>query len=89
MNWDKKFFKGLLREADGTPSSGRFHTLLVVVFSLGWVTYLVIKNNKIPDLTGLAMFDAAAISALFGITKLPQIVQSFLPTTSQAQNDPR
>lgn len=80
MNWDQKFFKGLLREADGTPSSARFNTLLVVVASLSWVTFLVVKNKALPDLVGLTEFDMATIGSLFGISKIAQMAQSVVPT---------
>ena len=49
-NWSRPFFRSMLSESDGNVSSARFCIVLVVVFSLGWVTALVLHDRKLPDL---------------------------------------
>jgi hypothetical protein len=45
-NWSRPFFRSMLSESDGIVSSSRFCIVLVVLFSLGWVTGLVLHDRK-------------------------------------------
>lgn len=60
------FWRGVFSEADGTPSSSRIFTALLVAFSLGWVTHLVWHDNALPDFAGLALF----VGTLYGTNKV-------------------
>jgi hypothetical protein len=44
-NWSRPFFRSMLSESDGIVSSSRFCIVLVVLFSLGWVTGLVLHDR--------------------------------------------
>lgn len=68
-NWDQGFWKGILREEDGTPSFSRAATGGVVFSILAWVTYVVLKTHAIPDLAGPASFLTTATLSLYGLNK--------------------
>ena len=64
-NWDKPFLRGVFSESDGTPSSSRIFTGILVAFAMGWVTDLVRHNHALPDFGGLAML----LGVLYGVNK--------------------
>ena len=65
-NWARPFWRGVFSESDGTASSSRVFTGILVAFAMGWVTELVIKNHAMPDFGGLAML----IGTLYGVNKI-------------------
>jgi hypothetical protein len=68
-NWSKPFFRSLLSESDGNVSSARFCIVLVVVFSLGWVTALVLQDKKLPDLGAVGAYVTLVCGSLYAINR--------------------
>lgn len=64
-----KFLKSTFSEPDGTGSMSRVMAGAVVLSTIGWVTYLVLKNNQLPDLSGAAIYAGAGFSG-YGANKL-------------------
>jgi hypothetical protein len=62
----RPFWAWCFSDPDGTPSSARVITALVVLFALGWVTFLVRKHGVLPEFAGLTAF----VSAIYAINKL-------------------
>lgn len=56
------FLKSALSESDGSVSSSRLYAGASVLSVLSWVTYVVIKNGALPDLSGAALFLSAGFS---------------------------
>ena len=56
------FLKSTFSEPDGSGSASRVLAGTSVVSVLGWVTYLVIKNGTLPDLSGASLFLSASFS---------------------------
>ncbi len=50
-----KFLRDVFSD-HGTPSFARVAPGVIIAATLGWITYLVLKNNALPDLTGPTMF---------------------------------
>lgn len=65
MEIKKPFWKWVFCEADGTPSSSRVFTAVLVSFACGWVTAFEIHTGSLPEFSGLAVF----ISVLYGFNK--------------------
>jgi hypothetical protein len=59
----KTFVHEVLSEPDGKGSLARIGTALAMFFSLGWVTFIVYREHKLPDFTGLCLF----IGTLYGL----------------------
>jgi hypothetical protein len=58
-----------LREVFSDQGVGSFSnvaTAVILAFSIYWVTYLVLKDGKLPDMSGLALF----IGTLYGVKKV-------------------
>ncbi len=68
-NWSRPFFRSLLSESDGNVSSARFCIVLVVVFSLGWVTALVLHDKKLPDLGAVGGYVTLVCGSLYAINR--------------------
>lgn len=64
------FFRGLYSERDGTPSSARWHTGIVIWFACAWVSYLVWKTLKLPDFAGIALFVGTVAGLTYGANQL-------------------
>lgn len=64
-----KFLKSTFSEADGSASASRVLGGACVVSTLGWVTYLVLKNGALPELSGAALFVGSGFSG-YGMNKL-------------------
>ena len=63
---DRRFWRGVFSESDGTPSFARIATAVVVAFAVGWTTSLVRLNHALPDFAGLSCF----IGTLYGVNKI-------------------
>lgn len=67
MNWNFiKVASKTLHESmteDGVGSFSRIIGAAVVVFTLGWVTYIVVKTSTLPNLTDASIFLASGSSA--------------------------
>jgi hypothetical protein len=59
----------MLSESDGSVSSSRFCIVLVVVFSLGWVTGLVLHDSKLPDLGAVGGYVTLVCGSLYAINR--------------------
>lgn len=64
-----RFLKSTFSEADGTASATRVLGGGCVVMTLGWITYLVLKNGALPDLSGASLFVTSGFSG-YGMNKL-------------------
>lgn len=60
------FLRGAFSEGDGSPSFSRVATGVLVAFSLGWVTHLVIHHHALPDFGGLVLY----VGTLYGLNRL-------------------
>lgn len=70
------FWKSVFSD-NGVGSSSRVLSATIVVAVLGWVSYIVLKTKTIPDLGGPSMFMATGVAALYGTSKVPDIVNAF------------
>jgi hypothetical protein len=68
-NWSRPFLRSMLSESDGNVSSARFCIVLVVVFSLGWVTGLVLHDKKLPDLGAVGDYVTLVCGSLYAINR--------------------
>ncbi len=68
-NWNRPFLRSMLSEPDGTASSARFCIVLVVLVSLGWVTWLVMHDRKLPDLGVVATYTTLVCGSLYAINR--------------------
>jgi hypothetical protein len=68
-NWNRPFLRSMLSEQDGTVSSARFCIVLVIVASLGWVTWLVMRDKKLPDLGLVATYTTLVCGSLYAINR--------------------
>ncbi len=68
-NWSRPFLRSMLSEADGSVSSARFCIVLVVVFSLGWVTALVFHDKRLPDLGAVGGYVTLVCGSLYAINR--------------------
>jgi len=48
------FLKSALQDNDGTLNPTHLIAFILVIASVSWVSFLVIKNHTMPDLTGIA-----------------------------------
>jgi hypothetical protein len=65
-----KFLRGLFSEDNGVPSFSRIASGLIILSVLVWVTFIVIRDWKMPDLSGAAMFLSGSIGALYSVNKV-------------------
>ena len=74
MNFDLKgitaFLKGAISESTGEPSFGRLSAAGIIVGTLFWVTFVVLKTHAIPDLSGPSLFLSSGTGATYGANKL-------------------
>lgn len=71
----KKFtLRGIFTEQDGKPSFSRIFLGLFILCAIAWVWYLIIKNNAMPDLGGLAGLLTAVGTVTYGYNQVKNIV---------------
>jgi hypothetical protein len=68
-NWSRPFLRSMLSEPDGNVSSARCCIVLVVAFSLGWVTALVAHDKKLPDLGAVGGYVTLVCGSLYAINR--------------------
>ncbi len=68
-NWSRPFLRSMLSEPDGNVSTTRFCIVLVVVFSLGWVTGLVVHDKRLPDLGAVGTYVTLVCGSLYAINR--------------------
>ena len=73
-NWSRPFFRSMLSESDGNVSCTRFCIMLVVVFSLGWVTSLVVHDKRLPDLGAVGGYITLVCGSLYAINRSAAIL---------------
>jgi len=66
---------------DGKGDMGMVCLLLCVLGTIGWITYLVIKNHAMPDLTGPTTFISASGALHFASSKVDNIVSAWKGNT--------
>jgi len=54
--------KSMLSEKDGSMSTSRCLASTSVASVIAWVSYVVLKNGVLPDLTGASLFLTAGFS---------------------------
>ena len=69
-----KFLKSTFSERDGSASSTRVLAGSVVLSTLAWVTFLVIKNHALPDLSGASLFVGSGFSG-YGVNRLSEVMK--------------
>lgn len=57
---------------DGVGSYSRVTGFVIIVSTLGWVTFLVIKNHAFPDMTGPTAFMAGG-QTQYGLNQMKRI----------------
>ncbi len=68
-----KLIRDVFSESDG-GSFSRLGSFIALLFSCGWVTYIVHKTGALPGLEGVTFF----IATLYGLGKAGQTVQRAL-----------
>jgi hypothetical protein len=69
----------LLKEAlteNGKGSYSRFTGAAIVFATLGWITYLVIRNKALPDLGGATMFISVGAGTHYAINQVKAVAQA-------------
>jgi len=69
-NWNRPFWKGAFSESDGTGSTSRILSTIIVVAALTWVTIVVLHTKAIPELGSVAAFVSSAVGVLYGVNKI-------------------
>lgn len=68
-SWSRPFLRSMLSEPDGNVSSSRFCIVLVVLFSLGWVTGLVLHEKRLPELRPVGEYVTLICGSLYAINR--------------------
>lgn len=87
-NWEKGFFKGLLREEDGTPSFARTGCLFLLLAVIAWVTHVVIKMHALPDFSGIGVFLTQGLLSLYGVNKGMTSIKSIVDKFTNGNTTP-
>lgn len=61
--------KSAFTEVNGKASASRLLGASVVLSSIIWVTYIVLKTTQLPDLTGAALYVGAGFSG-YGMNRI-------------------
>jgi len=77
----KTFLRGLFLEDSGKPSFSRTFPAIVIVISIVWVTFLILKNGQMPDLTSLALYLGAILGPTYGANKIATGIQAAINGT--------
>lgn len=70
INWDKNFLRSAFSESDGTGSSSRLLSAIIIVASLSWITIVVVHTKALPDLASISVFVSSTVGVLYGINKI-------------------
>lgn len=62
----RPFWVWVFCESDGTPSSSRVFTAVLIAFACGWITAIVATRRTIPEMGGLV----ALVSTIYGANKV-------------------
>ena len=69
----KTYLSHLFSESD-EASFSRLGSFLALVFSLGWLSYIVWQTHAVPGLDGVTFF----VGSLYGLGKAGQTIQRVL-----------
>jgi hypothetical protein len=69
----KTFLQHLFSEA-GDASFSRVGSFLALIFSLGWLSYIVWETRAVPSVEGLTIF----ICSLYGLGKAGETIQKVM-----------
>lgn len=61
--------RSILYESTGAGSFSRTAGMLIVLVALAWVTYLVIVNKALPDLSNVEIFILSTAGSFYGINR--------------------
>ena len=70
------FIKAFFNDADKSVNPAHVVAATLVTASIGWVTYLVLKNHVLPDLAGIAYLLGGS-GAMNVAQKMEDIVAKF------------
>lgn len=59
----------------GEPSFSRWSSGAIVLATIVWVTYLVIKNHILPDMEGPAIFISTGTGSSYGINRISSMLE--------------
>lgn len=63
------FWKSVFSESDGTGSFSRVASGFVVLCSMSWASYRVMRFGDVSDLTQIGLFTASLVTVLYGLNK--------------------
>lgn len=69
----------VLSEPDGTGSYSRVSGMMIVIATICWVTYLVLRNHLLPDMAGPAAFLGAG-QAQYATNKIVTVIKGTTAT---------
>lgn len=73
--WDMRSILPPLKEVlseNGVGSYSRYTGFAIVMATIGWVSYLVIRTHALPDLSGPALFIASGQSS-YGLNQMKHV----------------
>jgi hypothetical protein len=88
------FCRSVVDDDDKTVNPAHIIAFLFTFASIGWITYLVIKNGAMPDLSGLAILIGGGSGAINLVHKAGDLVDRFRsnghgnPVSKPAEGDP-
>lgn len=82
-----KFVKEALSD-NGVASFASLMCAAVILNSLLWINYLVIKNGTLPDLGGITLFDTGVVGILYGIKKAAVVTDNALTKKTNGDSKP-
>lgn len=68
-----KFIREAFSE-NNTGSASRILAGMVVLSTIFWITYLVLRNHTMPDLAGPSLFIGSGTAATYGINQAKSVV---------------
>ena len=69
-----QFIKGIFMDGN-LPSFSRVASGFIVAASVFWVTFIVLKDGKIPDMAGITAYVSAALAVLYSANKITDVFE--------------
>jgi hypothetical protein len=79
VNGKSVFIKEAFSEDNGKASFSRISTFIILVFELGWITFVTLSKGTIPDLGGPALF----LVTLYGANKAATVASDIATGTKE------
>ena len=73
---------------DGVGSYSRYTGFLIVLATLAWITFLVVKNHAFPDMEGPTFFMAGG-QAQYAINQAKRVMAAAKDNPTSANNPPQ